>query len=300
MQIVRHSVQVLIVLLIIIIGYLNYYGVVIEQRNDTAIERSIPLSLFHKFFAGKERSEVIETTHKVKGSVWTVDIYGFKMSDPLAAVESTVLSLSFYGPLLLSILIPVILTVLLGRFFCGWLCPMHLLLELNDKIRKLLSKFGYNTRDIPFSRNAKFVVLVIGLVIAFFMGLPLLSLIYPPAVISREIIYKIYRGFWGTGLLMLGTICFIELILSRRWWCKYICPGGAIYCLLSKFKILGIKRNDDNCTQCGKCDPVCPYDLKPMTKELRTECDQCGLCIAACEFSALDRTITIPNAKKNG
>lgn len=93
---------------------------------------------------------------------------------------------------------------------------MNLLLEMNEKLRKLLEKFGYNTRDIRFSKNTKYYVLLFGLAIAFFAGRPLLTLIYPPAVISREIFYKIYYGLWGSGVFIICFILFFELIVSRR------------------------------------------------------------------------------------
>ncbi|HDY87242.1 MAG TPA: 4Fe-4S binding protein [bacterium] len=221
------------------------------------------------------------------GSVWTMDINGFNISDPLAALESTVITLYLYAPLILSVIIPVIITIILGKVYCGWICPMHLLLEINDWLRKKLEWTGYNTRDIKFSRNTKYWVLAVGIIVAFFAGRPLLALIYPPAIISREIFYKIYNGIYGHGILILVMIFFFELTLSRRWWCRYICPGGAVYSLLSRFSFLRIKRFNDFCDNCGDCVPVCPYDLDPMTKELGMDCDRCGICIDVCKPGAL-------------
>ncbi len=306
-QKLRRPVQVFVFLLIIGIPLFNYYGILIQQKDDFSIGDSWIYSSIHSVFEGDNRNEVIELTHKVKGSVWTIDIFGFKMSDPLAFVESTVITVFLYGPMLLSILIPVVLTIFLGKVYCGWICPMNLLLELNDKLRGLLKKTGYNTRNIRFSTKTKYYVLLFGLIAAFAAGRPLLALIYPPAVISREIFYKIFYGFWGTGLLIIGFILFFELILSRRWWCRYICPGGAVYTVLSRIRILKIKRDDTFCDKCGNCIPICPYDLKPMTKELMADCDQCGLCISVCKPGALEytlrprfsNTIELAGSKKN-
>lgn len=300
MQILRRTVQISVVLLLIAIPLLNYYGIKVEQRDDAAIERSIALSLIHTGFQGQERNQVIALTHKIKGSVWTIDVMGFKLSDPLAVLESTTTAMYFYLPMLLSLLVPVVFTVVLGRVYCGWLCPMHLLLEINDKLRHWLKKIGYNSRDVRFSRRTKYYVLGIGLLVAYFAGMPVLSLIYPPAVISREIFYKIYNGFWSNGLMIIAAICFIELVLSRRWWCRYLCPGGAVYTMLSHARLLKIKRDDARCDQCGECVPICPYDLKPMTKELHAECDQCGLCISVCKPGALAYTLSVNGHTKTG
>ncbi len=293
MQIFRRTIQVIVILLIIVIPLINFYGIKVQQKDETAIEKSKALSFIHALFKDKDRKDVIAMSHKVKGSVWAMDIMGLKITDPLAVLESSTIGLYLYLPLLLSIVVPVLCTLILGRIYCGWICPMNLILEINDKLRNLLTKIKYNTRDIKFGRNTKYVVLIVGLIAAYFAGRPLLSLTYPPAVMSREIFYKVYNGLWGNGIIILGFICFFELILSRRWWCRYICPGGAIYVALSAYRRLNIQRNDNFCDQCGNCIPVCPYDLKPMTKELSLECDQCGLCIAACKPGALKYTFKI-------
>ncbi|MCP4397439.1 MAG: 4Fe-4S binding protein [bacterium] len=293
MQVFRRTIQVIVLLLIIVIPIINLYGIKIRQRDEAAIEKSRALSFVHVLLKDKDRKDVIALSHTVKGSVWAMDIAGFKITDPLALLESTTIALFLYLPLLLSVVGPVLFTIILGRVYCGWLCPMNLVLEVNDKLRTLLEKIGYNTRDVKFGRNTKYAVLIVGLIAAYFAGMPLLSLIYPPAVMSREIFYKVYNGIWGNGIIILGLICFFELILSRRWWCRHICPGGTVYIVLSTFRRLKIQRNDHLCNQCGDCVPVCPYDLKPMTRELTRECDQCGQCIAACKPDALKYTFKI-------
>ncbi len=287
MQAARRTVQVAVWILIIAVPMVNLYGIKVQQRDEAFVEKSVLLSALHTLFKGGDRKEVVELTHTVRGSVWTLDVGGYKISDPLALVESTVTSMSLYLPLLLSVLIPVLLTLLLGRVYCGWLCPMSLLLEINDRLRSLLEKLGYPALDAKFHGRMKFGVLGGGLLMAYLVGMPVLSLVYPPAVISRELFYRTYNGVWGNGLLFLGLILFIELILSRRWWCRYVCPGGAVYVGLSRFRLLRISRDGRRCEQCGECGPVCPYDLQPMTQELGPDCDQCGLCISACKPGAL-------------
>ncbi len=299
---IRRSIQVSVWLFILLVPAVNYYGIMLEQKNRISMDESPLLSLIHRSFKGMDREKVIDLTHRVKGSVWSAEIYGFKISDPLAAFESTVVPVYFYLPLLLSALVPVFFTLVFGRVFCGWICPAGLLMDLNDRLRKLLLKIKYNSRDILFKRKTKYLVLILGILTAFFMGMPLLSLIYPPAIISREIFYKTYYGIWSTSFYFLAFILFFELILSRRWWCRYICPGGAIYIALSKFRRLDIKRDDALCTKCGECDPVCPYDLKPMSVQPGMECDQCSECMRTCKPGALKYIFNLPGipvARKN-
>ena len=288
----RRPVQFLTLLAIIAVPLVNYYGIKIQQKDDYSIEQSPALSLLHYIFQGYNRDVVIAWSHQIKGSVWTMDLWGYKISDPLAVLESTVITLYLYLPLILSLLVPLIATVILGKVYCGWICPMNLLLEFNDTLRQWLAKTGYHTRNVVFSMQTKYYVLIAGLVAGFFAGRPLLGLIYPPAVISREIFYQMYNGVWGAGVLLILSIMFFELILSRRWWCRYICPGGAVYTALSQGRLLRIQRDDTHCDQCGDCVPICPYDLKPMTKGLTANCDQCGLCISVCQPDALRYTFS--------
>ncbi|MCP4213511.1 MAG: 4Fe-4S binding protein [bacterium] len=282
-------------LLIILIPLFNYYGIKVHQKDETTIGKSVPLSALHLVFKGRDRDKVIAWSHKVKGSVWTIDIFGFKLSDPLAVFESSVVTMYLYWPFILSMAIPLLVTLILGRVYCGWLCPFHFVLEINAKVRRLLEKTGYPTRDIAFSRRTRYIVLAVGLVAAFFFGMPLLSLIYPPAVMSREFFYRIFNSAWGNGFFILLGICFVELILSRRWWCRSVCPGGAVYTALSHRRLLNIERNEHTCDRCGDCNPVCPYALDPMNKQLSrsSQCDNCGLCISSCRPKALKYKFSI-------
>ncbi len=292
-QWLRRVIQITVVLLLAAVPLVNFYGVKREQRDADAITQSPVLTAVDGVLGDLPRKQAVELSHAVKGSVWTADVLGFKVSDPLAAIESTTTSMTVCGPLWLSALVPVLLTVLLGRAFCGWVCPMNLVFEINDKLRGLLLRTGYNVRNIRFGRFTKYVVLGVGLAVAFAVGMPILSLLYPPAVLSREVYYRVYTGAFGSGLLLLAGICFIELILSRRWWCRYVCAGGAVYSALAYKSRLRIRRDDARCNQCGDCVPTCPYDLRPMTQDLGADCDQCGRCVRECDPGALAYTLRL-------
>ena len=288
MQVARRSIQVLVVAFVVLVPMVNYYGVKVQQKDYRGIENSAMLSTVDTMFGEMDRDDAADLSHKVKGSVWTAEVFGVKVSDPLAALESTTTATRFHWPLILSIALPVLVTLILGRAYCGWMCPMNLVFEINDKLRGLLKKTGYNVRNVRFGRQTKYVVLGVGLLVAFIVGIPVLSLLYPPAILSREVFYKVYGGAFGSGLLILAAMCLFELILSQRWWCRYVCPGGAVYSGIALVRRLRIVRNDSACDRCGDCVPICPYDLRPMTTELTADCDQCGQCVSACDPGALN------------
>ena len=126
-------------------------------------------------------------------------------------------------------------------------------------------------------------------------------MLYPPAVVGREA-HDLVSGIfdraegarlrpWTAGLtwmsLFMGAIVGFELTLSQRSWCRYFCPGGALYSLLGRFRLVRVYRRAASCNQCGVCASVCPMGLLPIKDRLGLECDNCGLCISSCESHAL-------------
>ena len=80
---------------------------------------------------------------------------------------------------------------------------------------------------------------------------------------------------------------FFEIGFSRRAVCRYLCPGGALYSLLGKFRVVRIRRKPSECIKCVKCDDVCGLGLKPMVDLTGMECNNCTACIAVCPTDAL-------------
>lgn len=258
LQLLRRTVQLLVMLLITAIPFLSlhYSGL-------------IPQSILPR------------------GSTWSFTIFGYTISDPLSVLGSMCAGREIYIPLLLTAIIPFILTVFLGRGFCGWLCPMNLILEFNDKIRNLFRKTGGNPHDLVFKRFNKYYVLGGGLFLTALSGIQVFPLIYPPAVVGREIFHLTYYSKFGTGIYLLLFILFFELAVSRRWWCRYICPGGALLTLIGKWRLLVILGNEKECRECLKCIKACPLGLNPLKDGAGIECDNCGICISECSQKKL-------------
>ncbi len=103
---------------------------------------------------------------------------------------------------------------------------------------------------------------------------------------------KITYGAFGGGMILLALSLVLELF-SRRAICSYLCPGGAFFSLLGKFRILRVKRNDSSCIQCVQCNQTCGLNLKPMTENLGMECNNCTACIASCPSNALSLKFTL-------
>lgn len=241
----------------------------------------------------EHRQQLVERT---QGTIWSARLFGVSLSDPLAGAEAIISSRSLYKPMLWSLLIPIAVTVFLGRVFCGWICPMNTLLEVVDKCRRLLWIAEIRERDVRFSLKNKYLILAVVLGLVGMTSVPFVALFYPPAVMSREMHLFIFGSRVGIGAYVILTICAFELFVSKRWWCRYVCPGGALYSLLGRFRVVRVVRNERNCVQCGECVRVCQFDLRPMLVQITgMECTNCGRCVRACGDDALSFQVVLPH-----
>ena len=236
----------------------------------------------------------------IKGNTWSGTFFGFQISDPLAAVGQVFASLNFYWPFLLTALIPVIFTLIFGRFFCGWICPATFIYELNTNFSAWLRRAGLKTGNRRFDRRVKYLVLASGLLLSVISGSVLVAAVYPPAIVGREIYYSIALGGFGAGsIFFVGTLMF-DLLVARRGFCRYLCPGGALYSLLGRFRIFRIQRIVENCNDCAKCNAICEFGLDPLRDGFGQECNNCTACIAICPTDALTFKVQIHDSPNMG
>jgi ferredoxin-type protein NapH len=223
----------------------------------------------------------------IKGTTWSGTFWGFQISDPLAVAGQVAAGMTLYWPFLVTALIPVALTVVFGRIFCGWICPATLLYELNTNFASWLRWAGLRPGNRRLDKRIKYAVLIVGLVLSAMTGSVLVAAIYPPAIIGREIYYAIALGGLGVGtVFFLGTLLF-DLLVARRGFCRYLCPGGALYSLLGRYRLVRIRRIVETCNDCAKCNVVCEFDLDPLRDGFGQECNNCTACMAVCPTDAM-------------
>ncbi len=236
----------------------------------------------------------------IKGNTWAGNFFGYKISDPLAVLAQMAAGLNLYWPFILTGLIPVVLTLIFGRFFCGWICPATFLYELNTILSLWLQSMGIKTGRKRFDRRLKYGVLAIGIAISAITGSVLISMIYPPAILGREIYFGIALGGFGAGLVFFVLTLLFDLLVSRRGFCRYVCPGGALYSLLGRFRLFRIKRIVEECNDCAKCNAVCEFGLDPLRDDFGQECNNCTACIAICPTDALTFSIKVSDDENQG
>lgn len=242
----------------------------------------------------------IDDLYAVKGTTWSGMFYGHKLSDPLAVLGQLAASWTIYWPFLITAIIPVTLTIIFGRFFCGWICPATFIYELNSNLSAWFYRAGLYTGTQRFDRRLKYLVLIAGLILSAIFGSIFVAAIYPPAIIGREIYYAIALGGFGTGAVFFILTLLFDLLVARRGFCRYICPGGALYSILGRFRLFRIKRKVEQCNDCSKCNAICEFALAPMSDEFGQECNNCTACIAICPTDALSFTVNFKDQANQG
>lgn len=187
------------------------------------------------------------------------------------------------------ILIAIILiSFFFKKGFCSWLCPIGLISESLWNFGKKLFKKNINLPkliDIPL-RSLKYLLLGFFLWAIFFTmdTQTLKAFIYSPYNKMADV--KMYYFFAKISSFAFWTI-FVLIILSvfvKNFWCRYLCPYGALLGLLSLFSPLKISRNSKTCIDCELCTKVCPNNIKVHNKNtvVSDECTGCLECVQIC------------------
>ena len=175
--------------------------------------------------------------------------------------------------------------VLLGRFICGWLCPFGLLQEFIHKLPspklKLPKIFTY----------IKYIILIV-----FVILLPIVATNYMGMGKPAFCQYICPAGTLEGGISLLSThpelrqtigglfflkifiliLTMIGCILIYRFFCKILCPLGAIYGLMNKISIYHLEIDKHKCVNCGKCKNICKMEVDPIKASNSAECIRCG------------------------
>ena len=219
------------------------------------------------------------------------------LSDPYAVIQMLFAGAALSFDILLgAFFITIFYMIVGGRAFCSWVCPVNMITDLANYLRR---KFGFNQiqKKQPASRNIRYWVIAISLVISFFMGVAAFELVSPISMVHRGIIFGL--GFGWAAILV---IFLFDLFVLKNGWCGHICPLGGFYSLVGRFSLIRVHHNADNCTACMKCKEVCPENqvLHMVTKTsipvLSGECTNCGRCVEVCDDDALN--FSIKNLKK--
>ncbi len=300
LQFTRRTVQILALLLIVVLPIASYYMAVVSGKQQKTFEiaikenpvpalTSVYIYINKKVNPPHNPNETAPKFDPHKGGIFSLTMFGYNITDPLAVIGALVASRGFFLKVFLWTLVPLVLTFLLGKVFCSWVCPINTILEWVDSVRRLLNKLRIPPWDLQLSYNVKYYLLLATLAMAL-GGVSVYGYILPYAILTREVYYFIFYGSVSILAIALVAIVVVELLFSQRMWCRYLCPEGAFLGLVGAKRILNIKRKQELCPQgCIQCGEVCKQGVKPYYEEhFGMECDNCGVCISECPSDALN------------
>jgi ferredoxin-type protein NapH len=168
-----------------------------------------------------------------------------------------------YGVVVICAVIALALVV--GRTFCGTICPVGLLQELvyAVPVKKIIFQ---HTRVLELIRLAVFAVTVI----AAFWFIDLMSFTG---------LFDLFSLTFSAGFAIAGSIVLVSVFLYRPI-CRSICPFGVLFSLFAEFSWFRLRRNE-TCINCGKCEKACPA-LTAGAHDSKRECYLCGRCTEVC------------------
>jgi len=175
-------------------------------------------------------------------------------------------------PVIAAITALLILAIVLGRVFCGWICPLGSLIEALDFIisplreRNPVALRSYPKRRL-LVRYPVSLLLLGAVLVTVFTRVPVLQFLHPNIWIIR------IASLTTVGLVFLGLLLLFSLF-ARRLWCTYLCPLGALYGLLARIPLFRLRISA--CSSCGRCDR-CPTEAANY-EEREILAHQCLVC----------------------
>lgn len=176
--------------------------------------------------------------------------------------------------------------MLLGRVYCGWVCPLGAVLEWIGR----LPFFPRQAPNAPGPGSRKYELLAVILLASLIGSAPFFLLFSPMAQFERMLAF----GLSASGTLLIGVLA-LDALKGAGYWCRSLCPLGAFYSLVGRWRLLGPRITPGACNACGQCWQSCPAGPEviheAVTREdrtmIRADCTNCGKCIDVCPRNAL-------------
>jgi len=226
----------------------------------------------------------------------------FLQLDPLVALGTILTTHTLYWPLLWA-MVTVVLTIVFGRFFCGWVCPFGSLHQfvgyLGNRKKTVAQKIQLN--KYRKGQCVKYIVLATLLGMAAFPSLAAslqTGLLDPIPLVTRSVNLvvvsvldrgfnfvsvskRFYEGAWLIFAVFLMAVLF-NLVIPR-FYCRFVCPLGALFGIIDRFAIWRIGKNTNQCNNCNLCEKNCEGGCEPAGNIRISECVLCFNCRADCK-----------------
>ncbi len=181
------------------------------------------------------------------------------------------------------------MTILTGRFFCGYMCAFGSMQDffgfLSKKIFNNRFKIGYKADKLL--KYVKYAILLFLMLFVWILGSVSID-----ANVNPWNIFGIYATIAGwsdlSGLFTIGFALLVLILagsmLIERFFCRYFCPLGAVFSIVSKFRLFRMKKQSNDCRSCQICSSHCPMGIPLTDAEIvrSGECIDCFQCVGSC------------------
>lgn len=188
-----------------------------------------------------------------------------------------VLLLTFFG-----------MSLLAKKSFCSFICPVGTLSEGGWKLgRKIFGRSFRLWSWLDFGLRVLKYALLLFFVKIILIDMPAAALegfLSAPywAIADVKMLYFLTR-MSTTSLVVIVTLALLSVVY-QNFWCRYLCPYGALLGLISLLSPFKVRRFKERCTECGSCSRVCPslIDVQHKTSIYSPECTGCLTCVSNC------------------
>lgn len=283
--------------------------------------------LFFFYLIITTRPHIEGEFYRIESPIWP---YLYFTTNPLTFISAAAASKSIPAVNYIPLIVMLALVLLLGRFFCGWICPLGVMIDAAAKVWKP-PRHPQPSKWIP-SPNVKFYILFAIVIVALF-GVNIVGFFDPITIAMRGISFAVQPylewvvravigPLWQVPVVSTVTepvygflkkyyltqqqpeyvmsILYLAILLGifalskirRRFWCRYLCPLGAIHGLLGRFAIWR-RRTGPACTECKLCGRMCrteAIDLEDAALYDPRECIRCMDCRKICPVGAIEFT----------
>ncbi|MGH4139021.1 FMN-binding protein [Clostridium sp.] len=188
-------------------------------------------------------------------------------------------------PSLIEFITAIVITIVLGRFFCGWICAFGTYNDLLHLLSKNVFKINFKVdKKVDAAlKYVKYIVLLLLVIVVWTMGSKVLDTSSPWDAFAQITNFPQVLSDYTIGVILLILIS-IGAFFVERFFCRYLCPLGAVFNIFSRIGILKIKKPTDKCGSCRLCTNNCSMGLSLYEVESVRggDCINCFKCIETC------------------
>lgn len=227
-----------------------------------------------------------------------VEYAGIPAIDPVAGL-ATLLHAQITPRFAIALAIPILLALLGGRLFCGWMCPFGVIARGLEAVLERLP-WHRRRRAIPDRRPLRWLILLISFV-ASALGVHIVLLAFLPHLLVQQSLYSVWLlGGGGVVLALFLGLLVAAVALGPTVYCATLCPTGALFSFLGRKKLirLEVARPSECGSHCSLCDNACWLQLHPASGDPGPDCDSCARCVTVCPQTNLEVAVARSRPKR--